>query len=226
MSDKKETIFAAIAAAIGEVKQLGKSERNKFDGYDFVSIDKFLSLVNPICATHGLFPMVSQTAAEPYENVNSKGGKSMWARFYFDITLNHKSGDVLGPSKMMVAVPMNGAQASGSAQSYALKQFFRATFMIPTGDKDDADLNPTEHHSMPTEISPKQFTVLRDLVETTDTDATKFLKHFGAASLEQFPPAKYEAATALLALKNREMLKKKQTDTAKAADLGDDEIRY
>jgi hypothetical protein len=146
---KKTTIFEAVALAIGEVKQLGKSERNKFDGYDFVSIDKFLALVNPICAAHGLFPHPSQTNVELYENTNSKGGKSMWARFYFDITLHHSSGEALPPSKIMVAVPMNGAQASGSAQSYALKQFFRGMFMIPTGDKDDADFAATEQHTAP-----------------------------------------------------------------------------
>ena len=147
MSDTKhKTIFEAIAKAVGEVKQLGKSDRNKFDGYDFVSIDKFLSLVNPICAAHGLFPSVNLTATEFYENTNSKGTKSTWARFNYDICLHHETGDKFGPINMMVAVPMNGAQASGSAQSYALKQFFRGMFMIPTGDKDDPDLNATEQH--------------------------------------------------------------------------------
>ena len=151
MTEKKpNTIYQAVASAIGEVTQLGKSERNKFDGYNFVSIDKFLALVNPICAKHGLFPHPSQTSVEMYENTNSKGGKSTWARFYFDITLHHSSGDSLAPSKIMVAVPMNGAQASGSAQSYALKQFFRGMFMIPTGDKDDADFAATEPHQINT----------------------------------------------------------------------------
>ena len=150
-----KTIAAALAAAVGEVRILGKSERNKFDGYNFVSIDKFLELVNPICAKHGLFPLVSQDEIELYENVNSKGGKATWARFYFSISLHHSTGENIGPVKSMVAVPMNGAQASGSAQSYALKQFFRATLMIPTGDKDDADLNPTEQHRAP-EPAPRQ----------------------------------------------------------------------
>ena len=144
-----KTIFEAIAAAAREVRVIGKSERNKFDGYDFASIDKFLMLVNPVCSRNGLFPIVAQREVEFYENVNSKGGKSVWARFFYDITLYHSSGETLGPVNLMVSVPMNGAQATGSAQSYALKQFFRSTLMIPTGDKDDADLNPTEVHQRP-----------------------------------------------------------------------------
>ena len=155
MTEEHKNIYAALAAAVGEVRILGKSERNKFDGYNFVSIDKFLELVNPICAKHGLFPLVSQDEIELYENVNSKGGKATWARFYFSISLHHATGESIGPVKSMVAVPMNGAQASGSAQSYALKQFFRATLMIPTGDKDDADLNATEQHRAP-EPAPRQ----------------------------------------------------------------------
>lgn len=43
-----------------------------------------------------------------------------------------------------VEVLRNGAQAYGSAQSYALKQYWRGLLLIPTGDKDDADYAPTE----------------------------------------------------------------------------------
>lgn len=147
MTDKTpETIYAAVAAAIGKVQKLGKDARNKFDGYDFVSIDKFLALVNPICAEHGLFPWIHTEAIEPYTNTNSKGASSTWARFTFHISMMHTSGQQIGPATYVVSVPLNGAQASGSAQSYALKQFFRGVFMIPTGDKDDADLSGTEQH--------------------------------------------------------------------------------
>ena len=143
----KQTIYQAVAMAIGGVKKLGKTERNNFDKYDFVSIDKFLALVNPICAENGLFPHVTQTNIEMYENAARNGNKSVWARFYFDITLYHTSGEALPVSKMMVSVSMNGAQASGSAQSYALKQYFRGMFMIPTGGKDDPDFAATEDHT-------------------------------------------------------------------------------
>lgn len=169
------SIHAAIAAAAREVRVLGKSERNKFDGYNFASIDKFLELVNPICGRNGIFPIVAQREVEFYDNVNSKGGKSVWARFFFDVTLYHSSGQSLGPVNMMVAVPMNGAQASGSAQSYALKQFFRSTLMIPTGDKDDADLNATETHQsappQPRSNDPWLQTILGEMPEgATDRD--------------------------------------------------------
>lgn len=133
-------INAAIAKAAGKVHILGKSEKNNFDGYNFVSVDKFLEMVNPICAEHGLFPFIDETNYEFF--TNAKG--SAWIRVFYEITLHHSSGETLGPSRRAVAVPHNGAQAYGSAQSYALKQYFRSLFMIPTGDKDDADFNATD----------------------------------------------------------------------------------
>ena len=212
------TIFSAIAAAASEVKVLGKSERNKFDGYDFVSIDKFLALVNPICSKNGIFPVVSQREVEFYENTNAKGGKSVWARFFYDVTLYHESGSSLGPTNIMVSVPMNGAQASGSAQSYALKQFFRSTLMIPTGDKDDADLIPTEVHTNATvTVSPDQFIKLRDKAEEAGVDEAKVCSVNGSPSFEQFPAADFDAA-----------MKKLQAtiDAKKPDDLAGDEIPY
>ena len=206
------TIFEAIAATARAVRVIGKSERNKFDGYDFASIDKFLMLVNPICGRNGLFPIVSQRDVEFYDNVNSKGGKSVWARFFFDITLYHSSGEQLGPFNMMVCVPMNGAQTSGSAQSYALKQFFRSTLMIPTGDKDDADLTATEPHQRPD--APKfdgpaaakrirgkmaQATSLDDLKDrwTQEADTIAKIKSESMDAFQQIERAKNDRKAAL-----------------------------
>jgi hypothetical protein len=222
------SIYAAIAASAREVRVIGKSERNKFDGYDFASIDKFLMLVNPICGRNGLFPIIAQREVEFYDNVNSKGGKSVWARFFFDVTLYHSTGQTLGPVNMMVAVPMNGAQTSGSAQSYALKQFFRSTLMIPTGDKDDADLNATETHrstppaaSKPQTVTPDQYIKLRDTAEAAGVPAEKICAAYDALSFEEFPADAYNSAMSRLQL----TLDGLKTATP-AADLDGDSIPY
>lgn len=131
-----------------DVKILGKDDRNKFDGYDFVSIDKFLSLVNPICAKHGLCAIPSMVGLDVFEKPAKNGNMSSWGKYSFEIVIGHKSGESLKMGQF-VTVPMNGAQASGSAQSYAIKQAWRAILCIPTGDKDDVDLMPTEPISPP-----------------------------------------------------------------------------
>ena len=134
MTDKT-TIRAAICAAMGDIKTIGKNEYNDHSNYDFASIDKFLEMVNPICVKHGLFSTVEMKNVETF--ISSK--KTMWGTFHFEITLCHKDGDQMPPVNIVVMSPITGPQTSGAVQSYALKQFLRGQFLIPTGDKDDAD---------------------------------------------------------------------------------------
>lgn len=136
-------ILTALCKAMGQVQKVAKEGRNKHDGYDFASIDDFLALVNPICAENGLIVHMQEGAREDFER-QGKNGVTAWMRQSFNLTLYHVSGESLPPVTRTVEVLRNGAQAYGSAQSYALKQFWRAILLIPTGDKDDADFHPTD----------------------------------------------------------------------------------
>jgi len=133
-----EVVAAAVNQVMGEVKKLLRSERNRDAGYRFASIDDFLAAVNPLCAEAGLIILQDELDAR----LVNDGGASMdrsWLWTTFTFTLAHKSGSIYGPLTRSVMVPAKGAQAFGSAQSYALKQFMRSLFQIPTGDKEDAD---------------------------------------------------------------------------------------
>lgn len=145
MTDRVETgeIMTAIAKAMGQVQRVSKDGRNKHDGYNFASIDDFLALVNPICAENGLVVMMQEKAIEDFTR-KGKFGENSWMRVTWEIVVWHISGQSLPPVSRTVEVLRNGAQAYGSSQSYALKQFLRSLFLIPTGDKDDADLQPTD----------------------------------------------------------------------------------
>lgn len=136
-------ILSALARAMSQVQKVTKESRNKHDGYNFASIDDFLALVNPICADNGLLIHMDEGPREDFER-QGRSGTNAWMRQTFDITLMHTSGETLPPVSRTVEVLRNGAQAYGSAQSYALKQFWRCTLLIPTGDKDDADHSPTD----------------------------------------------------------------------------------
>jgi hypothetical protein len=61
----------------------------------------------------------------------------------------HSSGEETKPVTTIVSLPITGAQTSGSAQSYALKQYLRGLFLIATGERDDPDFQP------PSEINTK-----------------------------------------------------------------------
>jgi hypothetical protein len=133
-------IVAAIAKAMGEVKRLAKDNRNTEQKYQFASVDDFLAMTGPICAANGLLVMMDEDGCQEIER-QGKYGPSYWLRFTYVITVWHSSGESLPPVRRSVEVVRTGAQSSGSAQSYALKQFLRAMLQIPTGDADEADLN-------------------------------------------------------------------------------------
>jgi len=124
------------------IKRLPKAEKNTYDNYVFTSIDAYLEFMNPLLAEAGL--SIAHEEDEPEFYVNKKD--SLWMRGKFRIWLVHTSGAASGPFTRRVAVPMTGAQSYGSAQSYVLKQFLRAQFMVPTGDRDDADLTASDPH--------------------------------------------------------------------------------
>lgn len=136
-------IIAAIAAATGEIKPVAKDGKNTHDGYGFASIDGFLALVNPILARNGLVVMMDEAGMEDFTR-KGKYGENAWMRVSFTLTVYHASGQTMPTVTRTVEVLRNGAQAYGSAQSYVLKQFLRTLLAIPTGDQDDADLEPKD----------------------------------------------------------------------------------
>jgi hypothetical protein len=101
------------------------------------AIDKFLDACRPICVAHGLHPNIDGVASDTFLAGNNK----LWGKFSYRITMHHESGESTEPSGMDVMLPLTGAQTSGSAQSYALKQYLRGLLMISTGEADDPDFH-------------------------------------------------------------------------------------
>ena len=135
---ERSNINAAISTAMGNVTKLAKEHKNAHGNYKFASIDDFLELCRPMMAAEGLYVNISGTGAETF----MAGSNKLWCKFSYIIQTCHKSGESTDEAGMDVMVPLTGAQTSGSAQSYALKQYLRGLLMISTGEKDDPDFQP------------------------------------------------------------------------------------
>jgi hypothetical protein len=165
--DKPATIFAAIPRAMSAMKRLAKDSRNAEQKYDFASVDDFLAMTGPILADNGLFIHMDENGVENFER-QGKYGVTHWARYDFILTVYHESGESLPLARRSVEVIRSGAQAAGSAQSYVLKQFQRALFNIPTGDKDDpdfaekADGTPVKQAPKPRDTGPTDAQIAHD----------------------------------------------------------------
>lgn len=133
-----KTVAEAVNKVMAGMKKLPKSEKNQHGGYNFASIDAFLAAMNPLCAEAGLFIVQTETAFETVQ-LQARNGAQTWLNMGFDFTLVSSAGEMWGPVHRSVMVQFTGAQAFGSAQSYAQKQFMRSLFQIATGDQDDAE---------------------------------------------------------------------------------------
>jgi hypothetical protein len=120
-------------AALGT---LAKERTGKGVNYSFASIDDFLSFVRVHCFEAGIF--IEQDEIESrMVDVAKADGKMVamwWAQYAF--TVRHVGGTAIGPMRRSVMVQAFGAQSCGAAMAYALKQFMRSLFLIPTGEAD------------------------------------------------------------------------------------------
>ena len=134
---ERAKVNAAISKTMAAVQTVGKDDKNQHGNYNFASIDGFLGGCRDACAANGLHPEISVISYQPFTGSNSK----QWATYTYEVVMCHESGEETKPVQTVVSLPITGAQTSGSAQSYALKQYLRGLFLIKTGEKDDPDFN-------------------------------------------------------------------------------------
>ena len=147
-----------IANALNEVSsgavKLYKGNRNEYANYNFAGIDDFLEVYGKVLAEAGLTIIMDEIE----EKVDNKS-----LIIVFNFILIHKSGKMWAhPLRRTIRVDPRGAQAYGTAQSYALKQFLRGLFMIPTGEdkhmvaSPDADSLPAHDLDNKLEFQPNK----------------------------------------------------------------------
>lgn len=167
-------VHTGIIAVMSSLGTLGKDNENKFDKYDYASIDDFIHFVRDHCWKAGIYIVQDEVEAKLVD-VAKKDGKPMamwWARYAF--TVRHVGGTCVGPIHRTVMVQASGAQSSGSSQSYALKQFQRSIFLIPTGDKDDPDKEKVDISAgggnSETDLQKKAGRIRREILKAENTD--------------------------------------------------------
>lgn len=134
-------IAKAVLLVMRSVGRIAKESKNSQGNYNYASVDAFLEIVNPACAEAGLIivPIELSCDLTEFESSNDRGTKTRRQyTFKYNFMLVAEDGTTWCNERDVrsVTVEATGAQASGAAQSYALKQYARALFQIPTGDED------------------------------------------------------------------------------------------
>lgn len=153
MTDKS-ALHKAVTAVMAEVHSLKKDEKNNHGSYNYVSVDSFKNLVRPLMAKHGLSLAMTEVAYA-LEPIQGRNGVTMNARITYEFRLRHDSGAEDDPERTTITLPLTGAQTSGAAKSYAIKEYLKGRFLVSTGDKDviiggaDADAYAPQDYSAP-----------------------------------------------------------------------------
>ncbi len=205
-----EAIAKAMTKVSAEVEGLVKDQDNNYAKYKFVSHDQIKMKVGKLMAKHGLIVVANETASEVRD-------KALHCEFEFWIY--HESGVDYGPIRRTVQVPATGAQAYGTACSYAQKYFLRDIFQIPTGEQEDeATLPKVELVQMPKKApvteksSAKVREELIDSLNSCETirDLSKWVAENGPKKLllsttdQEIVSAEYNLVNKNLSLKVKE----------------------
>ncbi len=150
-ADIPANLNSAVCSVMAELRRIKKADQNSFAGYSFVSTDDVKDVIRPIMAKYGLSVSIDETDFRileftTYDNKTGKEKKNSVASYQFAIRLHHKSGEFGLKETKSISLPFVGAQTSGIAASYALKEWAKGRFLLSAGDNaEEADhINNTE----------------------------------------------------------------------------------
>ncbi len=174
---------AAKTAAMAEMPTIPKRGRGHNDAR-YATLEDIISITRPVLSRHGLILDFGVTVDGDHIIVTAK--------------ITHQNGHeetTSLPLPFDKSGSKNAVQAIGSSQTYGQRYTAQAILGLSLGE--DTDDDGAAGGAGPT-VSPEQFTILRDLIETSGSREAAMLKAFGAPSLEQFPAAKFDDAVAAL----------------------------
>ena len=139
MSDKK--IFKSMVAIMRGIDAISKDKRNQQQGFNFRGIDDVMNELHGVMAKEGVF-VLPEAAGETsiQEKTTAKGGTLRFVvqkwRFHFVADDGSEvSGEAIGEAMD------SGDKAMNKSMSIALKYVLLQTFMIPTIEDKDPDIN-------------------------------------------------------------------------------------
>lgn len=129
-NSQRELNQSLVAASLA-MPSLKKTDRNSFGGYNFVSIDDFHEYVAKVALDHGITWKMRETG---HALLPGRDKDAILFEYAFDVC--HGDEEYKDFANFSVPHPLQGAQTSGSAASYAIKLFLRTTFHVVTGEAD------------------------------------------------------------------------------------------
>jgi hypothetical protein len=151
MTDKKSeaivpqggSIYARIPAIMRDIPAVPKDRSNTSQGYKFRGIDEVYNLIHPILAKHGVFMTAEIIEEKSCERPSKSGGvlitRSFWTRYRFTA----EDGSFITTDVMGEGMD-SGDKAANKAMSVGQKYAILQTFLVPTDDPKDPEVDSPE----------------------------------------------------------------------------------
>lgn len=175
----------AITSVLSDVRRLAKDHDNAFAKFKYTSVDDFKDHLRPILARAGLRVSMDEIDCKALEMQNDKGQQKPYLRFVFACQVHHISGLAGEPEGITVVLPFVGAQTTGQARSYALKEYLKTAFMASSGDSEDADQTP-DGVTLSKAEARSLYTDLQKGMEVAAKDGAEALKKWASLKKPSF----------------------------------------
>lgn len=192
MDTEKATpdLFAALAAAQGEIENATKNAKNPHFKNNYADLAECLNTIRPVFSAHGL--AVVQSA-----------GYFDGAMVTVTTVIAHKTGGMISSESTCVPAKTD-AQGIGAATTYLRR--YSVAAMCGIAQEDD-DGQAAMHNSKPAapKVMPSNLTIgdaefeeLNRLLDETGSDKAAFCQYFGVDSVAAMPMNKYASAVSML----------------------------
>ncbi|CAI2191240.1 1843_t:CDS:2, partial [Funneliformis geosporum] len=127
--------FAKISSpeALSEIKELIRTEENKFQKYKFFNELQVLKLLRPLLTKYKLTLLLSDDTSQPF--IHEKEGKEHFIKYLKKLEI--VDAETAGSN-------VDLAKAKGSSETYAIKYMLSKFFLMPVKDEADPDYRQKE----------------------------------------------------------------------------------
>ena len=200
-SEKIDLVIPALAKVQASVSKVGKGAKNKFDDYDYATLEDYFHAVKKHLLENDLSIV---TSVEDWEKLPDRSNKMpQWIKIKIRLTVIHESGQ-------WIAIDCYGeGQDRGDKSTYkaitgARKYAMAMMFNLVTSDDPEAGEQPEQ----PKRITSEQAFDLQQGVEAVG-DLDKFLAGFNVENIAEITTEQYPKA--LQSVKNKQKaLEKKE----------------
>jgi hypothetical protein len=157
----KTNIYIKLQKIQSEIKELIRTEKNKFQNYFFFNELQVLQLLKPLLNKYQLTILLSDDTSQPF--IHEKEGKEHYVKYLKRLeivdcetigsSLPRKGQQIIdtesSDNKLLFNFWACGsnvdlAKAKGSSETYAIKYLLSKFFLIPVKDEGDPDYRPKE----------------------------------------------------------------------------------